>query len=324
MTNKQHIIFGGKGFIGQNLANQILTKKEKILIIDKNRWGIDYKINEIKNNVLCKTIEVDINLDFGVVHESIRDFVEDPKNTTAWHLAANSDISAGNKDIKIDLEDTFLTTVRIIKLCQMSKIRTINFASSSAVYGDAPHGLNGFSELSSTQPISNYGVMKLASEGVLKVAFQTFLDKCIVYRFPNVIGTPATHGVIKDFVEKLRKNPRELRVLGNGEQNKPYLHVSDLVDAMLYLSEQYTKDRYFEIINLGSPFENVYVRQIAEEVCTQVSPSANIIYGDTPYGWIGDMPKVDFDLNKLMKTGWNCKLSGLDAVKLTISDINKE
>jgi UDP-glucose 4-epimerase len=163
--------------------------------------------------------------------------------------------------------------------------------------------------------------MKLASEAVIRSAFQRYLDKVLIFRFPNVIGFPATHGVIKDFITRLQINPNELVVLGNGEQNKPYLHVTDLIGAMLHLHEYYSSGEILEVINLGSPHENVFVKTIAEAVCSRVSPSAQIIFGSTEYGWVGDMPQVKFEIQKLISTGWKCKLSGLPAVQLTIDQI---
>ena len=122
------------------------------------------------------------------------------------------------------IRDTFLTTYNLLLLCKKNKIGKFYFASSSAVYGD--HGTKPITEdLGPLMPISNYGAMKLASEAICFSAYESWLDDLRIFRFPNVVGTPATHGVILDFIEKLKNSPNSLSVLGNGSQEKSYLHV---------------------------------------------------------------------------------------------------
>ena len=321
MNQKKHIIFGGKGFIGQNLARELVIRGDKILIVDKNQWTVGLAYSELLDEDNVQLTLGNINHDFDEISASIAGFLDTLDHITVWHLAANSDIGAGNDDIEVDLTDTFLTTLNVLKYCNDIKIQSFYFASSSAVYGDFSHDANGFKETDGTQPISNYGAMKLASEAILRAAHQQFLDRCIIFRFPNVIGYPATHGVIRDFIDKLQNTPDKLIVLGDGNQNKPYLHVSDLVSAMLHLDRYYVDTKLMETINIGSPYENVFVRQIAEEVRSIVSPNANIVYGDTPFGWVGDMPSVKFNIDKMLNTKWRCGLSGLDAVRRTINEI---
>lgn len=324
MLKNKHILFGGMGFIGQNLAVRLLKDGHEVLIIDKDQWKIGLAFETLLSSEHCKIFREDINRDEEVLIDCIQEFLKGAQNAIVWHLAANSDIMAGNVDIEVDLSDTFLTTINVLKICEKLNLKSVNFASSSAVYGDTATSNDGFAEDNATNPISNYGAMKLASEAVIRAAYQTYLDKCLIFRFPNVIGFPATHGVIKDFIVKLSKTPEELVVLGDGNQNKPYLHVSDLVDAMLHLCGHYHAPRFLEVINIASPHENVYVREIARQVCNFVSPKADIIYGSTPYGWVGDMPQVRFDVSKLLSTGWSCRLSGKDAVKVTIQEILEE
>ena len=323
MDMKKHIIFGGKGFIGQNLARELVIRGEKILIVDKDRWTVDLAYAELYDDSYVQLMLGDINHDFDKISESIAGFLDPLDHVTVWHLAANSDIGAGNDNIEVDLNDTFLTSLNVLRYCKDIEINSFYFASSSAVYGDFSHDASGFKETDATQPISNYGAMKLASEAILRAAHQQFLDRCIIFRFPNVIGYPATHGVIRDFIYKLRNTPDELIVLGDGNQNKPYLHVTDLVSAMLHLDFYYADPKVMETINIGSPYENVFVKQIAAEVKSIVSPNANITYGDTPFGWVGDMPSVKFNIDKILDTKWRCRLSGLEAVRRTINEILK-
>lgn len=318
MIKDKHIIFGGLGFIGQNLTQTLLKNGDRVLIVDRDHWGIDLVFDEFAKTDNCQILRANINTEEELVEESIKTFLYDNHPALVWHLAANSDISAGIEKLEIDLADTFLTTVSILKFCKKFKLQTLYFASSSAVYGDVDIPNGGFNESSATQPISNYGAMKLASEAILRSASQDFIKKCSIFRFPNVIGYPATHGVILDFLRKLKNSSNELIVLGNGKQNKPYLHVSDLINAMLHVDATYKFASNIEVFNLASPHENVYVSQIAREVCRVVSPNAKITYGTNAFGWVGDMPEVEFNVEKLMSTGWRCELSGIDAVRMTI------
>src|SRR4030095_14803418 len=119
-------------------------------------------------------------------------------------------------------------------------------------------------------PISNYGAMKLASEAQICAALEGHSGRASVFRFPNFVGAPATHGVIFDFIHKLRANPEHLEVLGDGTQQKAYLHVAELVEAMLFIARE-AKDKV-AILNIGPPDAGVSVKSIAEDVCSVVAP----------------------------------------------------
>src|SRR5206468_2788013 len=125
-------------------------------------------------------------------------------------------------------------------------------------------------------PISNYGAMKLASEAAISAALEAYLERVWIFRFPNVVGSRSTHGVIYDFTQKLKKNPRQLEVLGDGSQEKPYFHVRDLIDAMLFITERAAERLNF--FNLGTADRGTTVRYIAEAVVRRLSPGATIHY----------------------------------------------
>jgi UDP-glucose 4-epimerase len=241
------------------------------------------------------------------------------KVTEVWHFAANSDIPAGVLNPDIDLKDTFLTTFEILKAMNKFDVKVINFASSSAIYGDFGDEIIHES-IGPLLPISNYGAMKLASEAQISAASEGFLQRANIFRFPNVVGVPATHGVILDFINKLILNKNELQVLGNGTQQKAYLHVSDLVNAMLLISNRQINDKV-EIINIGPSDEGVTVKWIAEKVVLKVNPYAKIIYGDGNKGWVGDVPKFNYSTEKLKSFGWSPNLGSEEAVKRAINEI---
>jgi UDP-glucose 4-epimerase len=239
-----------------------------------------------------------------------------------WHLAANSDIPAGVKDAAVDLRDTFMTTFNVLRYMQASKIPELFFASTSAVYGD--HGESELTELTSPlRPISNYGAMKLASEAQICAACESFLERALIFRFPNVVGTPATHGVIYDFVNKLKINPNELDVLGDGSQQKSYLHVSELVDAMQFLVEN-TNQKY-DVFNIGPDQDSgVTVQFIAQTVVKIVCPNAKIKYGLGSKGWVGDVPRFNYSIAKIRDLGWAPKMQSQQTIELAAREIFEE
>ncbi len=199
------------------------------------------------------------------------------------------------------------------------KIRKLYFASSSAIYGDlgeAPLHEN----IGPLLPISNYGAMKLASEALISAAVESHLECACLFRFPNVVGVPATHGVILDFVQKLKSTNKTLEVLGNGTQRKAYLHVSDLVAAMILVRSHIDIPKVFPL-NVGPIDQGVYVSWIAEQVVKRVAPTANIEFGAGNRGWVGDVPKFHYKTDKIQALGWTPLLGSEAAVLRAIDEI---
>jgi UDP-glucose 4-epimerase len=235
----------------------------------------------------------------------------------AWHLAANSDIRAGTSDPDIDLRDTFLTTHNLLKVLRRQAIPRLAFASSSAIYGEHPNRLT--EEMGPLFPISNYGAMKLASEAVISAALESFLQQVWILRFPNVVGPRATHGALYDFASKLREKPAELEVLGDGSQEKPYLHVADLIDAMLFIVDHGAER--LNCFNIGTADSGTTVRYLAEAVVKRMSPVARIRYVGGHKGWVGDVPKFAYSIAKLAKLGWVPRLTSDQALDRAVEEI---
>jgi len=164
--------------------------------------------------------------------------------------------------------------------------------------------------------------MKLASEAIITAALESYLDRAFVFRFPNVVGVPATHGVILDFVRKLKATPGNLDVRGDGTQRKSYLHGDDLLDAMLHIRD-HAPDKlgYF---NIGPDDEGVTVKVIAEAVVARVSPQARITYGQGNKGWIGDVPKFAYSTAKLSKLGWRPRLGSTAAIRKAVDQVAQQ
>jgi UDP-glucose 4-epimerase len=307
-----HIVTGGAGFIGVNLAQALLDRGDRVVVADDLSRGTLESMAPLMQHEGLEFVEVDCS-DADLLDAALGERRPDE----VWHLAANSDIPAGVADYRVDLRQTFLTTVAVLDVMKRRGIPIIHFASSSAIYGD--HGDNWIHEdIGPLQPISNYGAMKLASEAQLRAAKEAYLERVSVFRFPNVIGIPATHGVILDFVRKLIARPEELEVLGNGTQQKAYLHVSDLITAMLHIAG---RGEGFAVYNVGPTDDGVSVRFIAETVRDAFRPQATIRFGRGNRGWVGDVPKFYYSVDKLLGTGWKPAGSSSSAILRAVSEI---
>lgn len=308
------LVTGAAGFIASHLIDALLAKGFRVVGVDNLSLGTRKNLRGVLANPAFSLMERDI---------SSEDFVEsfDPGCPIdwVWHMAANSDIPAGVEDAGVDFKDTFLTTFRVLEWMKRRGVPRLAFASTSAVYGMRVEPIE--EDSGPMLPISNYGAMKLASEACISAAVEAWLGRADIFRFPNVIGSRATHGAILDFVKKLRANPARLDVLGDGSQQKPYLHVRNLVEAMLHIAEKAgEKLNYF---NIG-PEDSVSVREMAEEVVSRVSPDAEICYGSGNRGWVGDVPKFRYSTAKLRGLGWQNQIGSREAVHRAVEEIAAE
>jgi UDP-glucose 4-epimerase len=297
------------------LVDALLARGSAVVGIDNMKLGRHVNLALARAHPRFRFHEADVN-DLSACRKILAAESETGAFDMAWHMAANSDIRAGVTDPDVDLRDTFLTTYNTLKLLREFAIPRLAFASTSAIYGVQPGLL--VEDMGPLFPISNYGAMKLASEAAISAALESYLQQVWIFRFPNVVGSRSTHGAIHDFLLKLRQNPQELEVLGNGSQEKPYLHVSELVDAMLFIHDRaHEKLNFFNI----APEEGVTtVRQIAETVVRLAAPAAQIRYTGGDRGWVGDVPKFRYDTGKLKALGWIPKLSSDAAVERAVRE----
>lgn len=308
-------VTGAAGFIGSHLVDRLLSLGYGVVGIDNLLLGRLENLANASQNPRFRFGKLDVN-ETAQVLKFLKQEMPEGGFQTVWHMAANSDIQAGGVDPDVDLKATFLTTYNSLKIMRALSIPEIAFASSSAIYGEHDGVLR--EETGPLFPISNYGAMKLASEGVISAALETFAKIAWIFRFPNVIGSRSTHGVIYDFLKKLKRTPRELEVLGDGTQQKPYLHVSELIDAMLLVYE--TSKERLNCFNIATPDSSTTVRYIAEAVVRAASPSAKIRYTGGSRGWVGDVPKFAYSIAKVQNLGWAPKMTSNDAVELAIRE----
>lgn len=312
-----HVLTGAAGFIGSHLADALLARGDMVIGIDDLSLGTRRNVAAASTNPRFMLHECDLN---DLPRASAAVATAHGPIDTLWHLAANSDIQAGVADPDVDFRKTFLTTYSAVQLCRRHGIRRVVFASTSAVYGELPGPLA--EHAGPLFPISNYGAMKLASEATLTAATTGSLDAVAIARFPNVVGSRSTHGVIHDFLAKLAATPERLEVLGDGTQEKPYVHVSDLVRGLLFT--RFHIDEKIACYNLGDGRTSTSVAEIARLVIERRSPGAAITYTGGNRGWAGDVPKFQYDCSRIHSRGWEPSMTSTQAVTLAIGELTAE
>ena len=311
--SKRVIVTGGAGFIPSHL-NDILVNE-----------GYDVTAVDIMEESRCHNIKHLFDKDnFHYVRMDLTDtdaFVKLAKDCDfIYHLAANSDIQNGGQNPSIDYRNTFQTTRTVCEAMMKNDIKNMFFSSTSAVYGDIKGQLDEMT--GGLKPISYYGASKLASEALIS-AYSYMNDfNALVFRFPNVIGPRLTHGVIFDFIRKLKKDPTKLQILGNGKQNKQYVYVIDLVKGIFDFSER-IEDGYFLYNVSTESFTDV--NTIADLVCERMGlDDVKYEYTGGDCGWKGDVPSFEYNVSKAKKRGWKYSFNSTDSVRETLKNVDIE
>jgi UDP-glucose 4-epimerase len=313
-----HLVTGAAGFIGSHLVDCLLAEGNQVSGIDDLSLGRLQHLDAARKCESFLFLERDISrLDYATECLSeaaawggIPDVI--------WHLAANSDIAAGAEEPGLDFRRTLQTTFAIIEAARATGVRKIAFASTSAVYGEHDGMLAENS--GPLLPISYYGATKLASEALLSAAAEAFLERLWIFRFPNVVGSRATHGAIFDFISLLTTQPSALRVLGDGTQTKQYVHVCELIEAMRFILENARERR--NLFNIGPQGAGTSVAFIAEKVVANMRPGTPIAYTGGDRGWVGDVPQFHYSVDRLTRLGWQPRLSSDAAVLRAIAELS--
>ncbi len=304
-------ITGGAGFIGSHLVDKLIKRGDSVTVIDNLSSGNKDFIKQHLDNSEFSFIEGDI-LDLDLLKHEIKG------HDVVFHIAANPFVRLGEKQTRLDLEQGAIATYNILESMRINNIDKIIFSSSSVVYGETPP-IDILEMFGPTLPISLYGAGKLAGEGLISAFCGTFGFKAWIYRFANIVGIRGTHGVIVDFIDKLNKNPEELEILGDGKQQKPYLYVSDVVDAIVFGLNN-SKDQ-INLFNIGCD-SNTTVTRIAEMVVDEMGlEDVEFKYTGGKRGWAGDVPRFQLSTEKLSELGWKARYTSDEAVRKAIRDI---
>jgi UDP-glucose 4-epimerase len=240
-----------------------------------------------------------------------------------WHLAANSDISYGTKYTDFDLKGGTLVTYNVLEAMRRTGVKEIVFSSSGAVYGE-PEVMPTPEDYGPILPISLYAASKVACETLITAFAHNYDIRSWIFRFGNVVGPNPTHGVIHDFVLRLREERTKLVVLGDGSQAKPYVYVEDCLDGM-----EFGVANARELVNYYNLAvdDQTSVREITDWTIEAMGidrASIDVQYGNSPRGWRGDVPYVKLDTRKMIALGWRPKLSSNEAVRRTIAEVAEQ
>ncbi|MCD6226339.1 MAG: NAD-dependent epimerase/dehydratase family protein, partial [Candidatus Aenigmarchaeota archaeon] len=280
------LVTGGAGFIGSHLVDR-LVETDNVTVIDNLSSGKREFVNEkallIKEDLL--------NSDKICKHFKGID--------TVYHLAANPDVKIGAENTRIHLEQNIIATYNVLEAMRKNNIKKIVFTSSSTVYGSAP--MPTPEDYGPLRPESLYGASKLACEALISSYCYTFGMQSWIFRFANIIGERSTHGVIYDFINKLKKNPKELEILGNGKQEKSYLYVKECIDAMIFAVKHSNEN--VNIFNIGSE-DTISVTKIANIVSEKMNLKPEFKFTGGERGWRGDVPKMFLSIDKIKELGW--------------------
>jgi len=299
------LVTGGLGFIGSHFVDRLLEGGHRVTVADslllgrrehvahhQGRNGFAFEEMDVADQRALNALFA--RADFGAV----------------VHLAANSDIARSHADPATDFDNTLRTTWSVLEAMRLHAVSQLVFASTSAVYGEAQGAIA--EDHGPLLPISHYGAAKLASEAFISSYGQNYGIQSWIPRFPNVVGERLTHGAIFDFAAKLRRTPDRLEVLGNGEQIKPYLHVADLIDAVMLAWSRF--DGQTNVFNVGGT-TRCSVRRMAEIVLEESGLDADIAFTGGDRGWIGDVPAVDYNTDKIRSLGWEPKMDSEQAIR---------
>lgn len=303
------IVTGGSGFIASHLEDRLIDKGWEVHALDfsEQTSNISHLMDEKK--FTFTRMDLTDREQLAEISKGY-DFI--------FHLAANSDIRTGGEDPNVDFRNTFLTTHSVLEAMRVNGIKNLFFSSTSAIYGDMP-GVNLKEDTGALSPISYYGAFKLASEAAISSYSYMNSFNSLIFRFPNVVGPRLTHGVIFDFIKKLEADPTRLEILGNGKQNKQYVHVHDLADGIASFSERI--DTGMNVYNI-STHGSTTVREIADMVCEGMGLTGvkyEFTGGDG--GWKGDVPSFQYDISKAKEKGWTYKYDSTESVRKAVSDV---
>ncbi len=296
LSDKRILVTGVAGLVGSHLADELAADND-VVGVDNLSKGTRERVPDD-----VEFVEADLrdrNEVGGVVTEDV---------DVVFHFAAYTDTNFDN-DRKL-FEENQEMTYNVLEAMEDAGVSNIAFTSSSTVYGEAP--MPTPEDYAPLEPISIYGASKLADEGLLSVYGHSYDFQVWLFRFANIVGPKQRGNVIPDFIEKLLENPETLTILGDGRQEKSYMHVEECVDAIAHVVEHGEED--VNIYNLGTK-TTTSVNRIADIVADEMGLDPDYEYTGGERGWTGDVPKMRLSIEKLSALGWEPDQSSDEAVR---------
>ncbi len=304
----RYLVTGGAGFIGSQLVDALLEKGHSVRVIDNMSTGLEPNLTKAKTGPrfefykkdLFKEADACVPLYAGV--------------DCVLHLAANADVRFGTENPRRDLEQNTIVTANVLEAMRVNGVKLIAFSSTGSVYGE-PEVFPTPEDAPFPTQTSLYAASKLASEGMISAYCHGFGMRACIYRFVSCLGPRYSHGHVIDFVRQLKRNPKQLDVLGDGNQQKSYMHVSDCVQGVLLGLEKASDP--VNIFNLGVD-GSCTVRDSIGWICETLQVQPELRFSGGTRGWIGDSPRIHLATRKIESLGFKNRHSISDSVKDTV------
>lgn len=307
---KRWFITGGAGFIGSHVVDLLVSANCAVTVYDNLSSSTDQYLRQyIQDGKI--TFNQSNLLDLETLQSAM------VGHDIVWHLGANTDIPSGFTRTRMDLDNDVIATWNVLEAMKRNHIEELLFASTGAVYGESIQEM--FKESSGPLlPLSLYGAGKVACEAFVSAYCSLFDLRAWIFRFGNVIGGRSNHGIIFDFMKKLKNDPATLEILGTGQGEKNYFLVEECIQGILYVYHQTNGGPWPVLINLGADSRSK-IMEIAQIVQTEMGlKDVAHTFTGTPRGWPGDQPVVLLDTAKVHQLGWQAKYTSNEAVSIAV------
>ena len=302
------LVTGGAGFIGSHLCRRLVSEGNSVVAVDNLSTGDIELVRDLLATDNFTFIEADV---FDAV--KMQSVFKHIHFDMVYQLVANTSVQRGGCSPMLDIRETLTSTIEVLNYVAQFGVKKFAYMSSSTVYGTMNEVMR--ESTAHLQPISFYGAAKLAGEAFASAFSSMYGIQMWVLRLSNVVGADATHGIVHDIKEKLQADTKELHLLGDGTQAKPFIHVEDVVDGLLYAINR-LNDQY-NVIQVGNE-QQITMREVAEIILKELNLDTKIIFSETATTWAGDVERYRYDVTKLRSLGWAPKWNTREAVRHSI------
>jgi UDP-glucose 4-epimerase len=306
---KRVCITGGAGFIGSNLADELIARDVEVVLVDDFSTGRKEFVTQALAAPGVRLVHGDV-LDEALLRDAFAgcDWV--------FHLQANADVRDGLRHPRRDLRQNTLATAGVLEAMRAEGVSQIVFSSTGSVYGE-PEVFPTPEDAPFPVQTSLYAASKLAGEGLIQAYAAGYGFTGVICRFVSILGERYTHGHVFDFFRALQRDPTRLCVLGDGRQEKSYLYVGDCVLAMLAAVEHHEGDQEAHVYNLGTE-ATITVDESVEIITKHLSLAPAVEHAGGRRGWIGDSPLILLDTTRILSLGWRPKLGIAEGIVRTL------
>jgi len=303
------LVTGGAGFIGSHLVDRLVLEGWRVRVLDNFSTGRMENVEHHVNSQVVEVVRGDLK-DLEVVESAVEGV------DVVFHFAANPEVRVSAINPEVHFNENVVATFNLLEAMRREGVRELVFASSSSVYGE-PDEIP-VNEEAPVRPVSVYGASKAACESFIHAYSKLYGIRAVVLRYANVVGPRLKHGVVYDFVVKLRGNPRRLEILGDGDQRRSFVWIDDAVDATLLALD--SSNGNFDVYNVGND-DSISVREVADEVVDAMGlKGVEYVYRPILHGvgWPGDVKHITLDVRKMRSLGWRPTLNSRESVRRTV------